>query len=89
MKKLIIILFTFLSFSLYSQDTLKSQTKTYSTKSPVTVESLTKNSSIYDTLVDGGIVYVRHTPDKNGKPFYFIITKNSKGVLTKKRIYVQ
>lgn len=69
--------------------TLQSSTRTFTEKKPVTTESLTKNCKTFDTLTDGSVVYVKEKPDANGQPYYFIVKKNSKGVLARKRVYLQ
>lgn len=88
MKQILFVLFMLTSVVGFSQ-TLQSSTRTFTEKKPVTTESLTKNCKTFDTLTDGSVVYVKNDMDKNGQPYYFIVQKNTKGVLARKRVYLQ
>jgi hypothetical protein len=88
MKQILFVFFMLASVAGFSQ-TLQSSSKSYSTKAPVTIETLTKNCKTFDTLNDGSVVYVKNDMDKNGNPYYFIVQKNTKGVLARKRVYLQ
>ncbi len=85
MKHILLICFILTCVGLSAQQGTKAN---WTTKKPVTVESLTKDAIIYDHFVDGGTVYLSLKKDKQGKDIYFIITKNSKGNLCRKRIYI-
>lgn len=79
-----VLFFFFLSFMAFGQQGTKNN---WTTKPVATIESLTKDSKVFDTFVDGGTVYLRNKPDTKGRDYYFIISKNKEGNLTKKRIY--
>ena len=85
MRKYILFCFILLSVQLFSQQGTKAN---WSTKKPITVESLTKDAIIYDRFVDGGTVYLLLKKDSKGEDYYFIVTTNKKGNLCRKRIYI-
>ena len=82
-SKLIVFLLL-CSFSVFSQQGNKGE---WVDKKPVTIESLTKDATIYDTLTDGNKVYYKKT--KKGEDYYFVVTTNKKGILARKRVFLK
>ena len=80
------VLFLFLlSFMAFGQ---QGQKQNWATKPVVTVESLTKNCTVFDTFTEtGDNVYRRDKADSKGQDYYFIVAKTKSGNLTRKRIY--
>ena len=91
MKNILILFLLFCSFNIFAQQGMKA---TYSTKKPITVESLTKDAVIFDTFVDGGNVYYKQVTKKDGskEDYYFIVVekqrKNGDKYLSRQKIYV-
>ena len=91
MKNKLIIILLFCSFNIFAQQGTKGQ---YSATKPITVESLTKGSVIFDTFVDGGNIYYQKKQKKDGttEDYYFIIVekqrKDGSKYLGRKRVYL-
>ncbi len=80
----LLILFVFLSFTAFAQQGTKGE---WTDKKPVTIETLTKGCTVYDTLSNGDKVYLKK--DVKGRDYYFKIVPNKKGVLSRKQVYLQ
>ena len=90
MKNILILLLLFCSFNIFAQQGMKA---TYSSSKPVTIESLTKGSVIFDTFVDGGNIYYKKKQKKDSsfEDYYFIVIektrKSGEKYLGTKRVY--
>ena len=90
MKNKLFILLLFCSFNIFAQQGMKG---TYHSSKPVTIESLTKGSVIFDTFVDGGNIYYKKKQKKDNsfEDYYFIVIektrKSGEKYLGTKRVY--
>lgn len=90
MKNKLFIFLLFCSFNIFAQQGMKA---TYHSSKPVTIESLTKGSVIFDTFVDGGNIYYKKKSKKDGsqEDYYFIVVektrKSGEKYLGTKRVY--
>lgn len=90
MKNILILLLLFCSFNIFAQQGMKG---IYHSSKPVTIESLTKGSVIFDTFVDGGNIYYKKKQKKDSsfEDYYFIVIektrKSGEKYLGTKRVY--
>ena len=89
-KNFIMIVLLFCSFNIFAQQGMKGM---YNSSKPVTEESLTKGSVIFDTFVDGGNIYYKKKQKKDGsqEDYYYIVVqktrKSGEKYLGTKRVY--
>lgn len=80
-----VLFFFFLSFMAFGQ---QGQKQNWSSTPVVTVASLTKDCTVFDTFVEtGDNIYRRNKPDAKGQDYYFVVVKNKAGKLSRKRVH--
>lgn len=80
-----VLFFLFLSICAFGQQGTKNN---WSSTPVTTVESLTKDCTVFDTFVEtGDNIYRRNKPDAKGQDYYFIVIKNKVGKLSRKRVH--